>query len=67
MVTQITRDEVQRMLAEGARLVDVLPEAEYAEEHIRGAVNLPLRLLDGETVAGLERDEPLIVYCFDSD
>ena len=67
MVTHIERDEVQRMLAEGAQLVDVLPAAEYAEEHIRGAVSLPLQVLSGETVAGLQRDQPLIVYCFDTD
>ena len=32
--TQIDRDEVQRLLAEGqAQLVEVLPQAEYEDEH----------------------------------
>ena len=38
MVKQIERDEVQRLLAEGAQLLDVLSEREYAEEHLADAV-----------------------------
>ena len=30
---EIGRDEVQRLVAEGAQLVEVLPRAEYEEEH----------------------------------
>ena len=63
MVTDITRDEVQRLLQEGAQLVDVRPDEEYGSEHIVGAVNLPLKTLDGESASRvLERDRPVIVY-----
>jgi hypothetical protein len=32
----VTRADVQRLLAEGAQLVEVLPRAEYDERHIAG-------------------------------
>ena len=58
MPTSIARDEVQRLVAEeGAQIVDVLPPTEYAD-----AVNIPLRMLDRETTAQLDRARPVIVY-----
>ena len=43
MPTPIRRDEVQRLIRdEGAQLVEVLPPPEYEEEHIEGAINIPL-------------------------
>ena len=65
MPTRITRDDVQRLLAEGAQLVEVLPEREYSEEHIPGAMNIPLKKLDRESTAKLDRAQPVIVYCSD--
>ncbi len=63
MPTSIARDEVQRLVAEeGAQIVDVLPPAEYEDAHIAGAVNIPLRMLDRETTARLDRARPVIVY-----
>lgn len=67
MPIQITREDVQRLTAEGAVLIDTLSEGEYAEEHIVGAVNVPLKKLDRETTAHLAKDTPLIVYCYDRD
>jgi len=65
MPTPIDRDGVQRLLAEGAELVEVLPPAEYEEEHLPGAINIPLKTLDAETTRRLERERPVIVYCHD--
>ena len=67
MPLQITREDVQRMIAEGAVLIDTLSETEYAEEQIAGAANIPLKKLDRETTAHLAKDAPLIVYCYDRD
>ncbi len=61
----VGRDEVQTLLKEGAELVEVLPREEYEEEHLPGAINIPLKELDRETTAGLRRDAPVIVYCHD--
>ncbi len=65
VLADIHRDDVRRLVEEGAQLVEVLPAKEYEEEHLPGAVNIPLKLLDGETAARLRRDRPVIVYCHD--
>jgi rhodanese-related sulfurtransferase len=63
--TAIFRDEVRGLLEEGAQLVDVLLREEYEDEHLPGAINLPLKELDREMIARLNRDAPVIVYCHD--
>ena len=65
MPTAIFRDEVRRLVEEGAQLVDVLPREEYEDEHLPGAINIPLKELDRESTARLRRDAPVIVYCHD--
>ncbi len=65
MPSAVFRDEVRRLLEEGAQLVDVLPRDEYEDEHIPKAINIPLKGLDRETTAILKRDAPVIVYCHD--
>ena len=63
MPTDIDRDEVQRLVAEGAQLVEVLPEQEYNEAHLPGAINLPLKKLDADSVKILDLAHPIITYC----
>jgi rhodanese-related sulfurtransferase len=53
-------------VAEGAQLVEVLPANEYAEDHLPGAVNLPLRKLETDARSVLDPSRPVIVYCWDS-
>ena len=65
MLTGIFRDDVRKLLEDGAQLVDVLPREEYEEDHLPGAVNIPLKELNRETATRLRRDAPLIVYCHD--
>ena len=65
MTTIIDRNTVQRLLQRGAQLVDVLPEREYAESHLPGAINLPLKKLDRVAAARPDYDRPVIVYCHD--
>ncbi len=62
MPTSINRDDVQRLMREGAQLVEVLPPPEYENVHLPEAINIPLKSLDRETTAGLDRDRPVIVY-----
>lgn len=66
MPTSIDRATVRRLLDVGAQLVEVLPQAEYDEEHLPGALNIPLRTLTAETAGGLDRGRPVIVYCWDA-
>ena len=63
MPTSITRDEVQRRLRdEQAQLVEVPPPQEYEDEHIEGAINIPLKRLDRDSTGVLDRTRPVIVY-----
>ena len=67
MPTPIDHREVQRLLAEEqAQLVEVLPAAEFADEHLPGAISIPLKQLDRERTQQLDRNRPVIVYCYDS-
>ena len=65
MPTPINRDEVQRLTAERAQLIEVLPAAEYEDEHLPTAINVPLKELDAKTTRQLDRSRPVIVYCYD--
>jgi rhodanese-related sulfurtransferase len=66
MPTEIDRERVQALIREGAQLVEVLPQTEYEDEHLPGAMNIPLKVLDRTTVARLDRRGPVIVYCYDT-
>jgi len=66
MPEEIDREGVRRLMAEGAQVVDVLPADEYAESHLPGAINLPLRRLEAEGRDVLDAGRPVIVYCWDS-
>jgi rhodanese-related sulfurtransferase len=65
MPTTLFRDDVRRMVEEGAQLVEVLPAKEYAEAHLPKAINLPLKILDRQAAQQLQPDRPVIVYCND--
>ena len=67
MPTPIDRDELQRLLRDQqAQLVEVLPPDEYDDEHLPGASNVPLKTLDPATTRRLDRERPVIVYCYDT-
>jgi rhodanese-related sulfurtransferase len=65
MPTDIGRDSVQRLMADGAQLVEVLPAEEYTEAHLPGAINIHLKKLDAQTVQQLDLHRPVITYCHD--
>ncbi|HTM11086.1 MAG TPA: rhodanese-like domain-containing protein [Verrucomicrobiae bacterium] len=61
----IARDEVQRMTAEGAALIEVLPQKEYERVHLPGAVNLPLADLYPFSAPLADKDRRIVLYCYD--
>ncbi|MBI3950952.1 MAG: rhodanese-like domain-containing protein [Acidobacteria bacterium] len=65
MPTVIHKDDVRRLVAGVAVLVDVLPSKDYEEEHLPGAISIALTNLTRETTAQLPLDRPVIVYCAD--
>jgi rhodanese-related sulfurtransferase len=43
----------------------VLPRAESEDEHLPGAINIPLKELEHETTRALNRARPVVAYCYD--
>jgi rhodanese-related sulfurtransferase len=64
--TPIDLQQLDRLLSDDAQLVEVLPEEEYNEGHLPGAISLPLKQLTAERAAALSRERPVVVYCWDS-
>lgn len=65
MVTEIQLDETRELIQQGAQVIEVLPPAEFEEEHLPGAINIPLKSLNEATASRLDRDRPVIAYCWD--
>jgi rhodanese-related sulfurtransferase len=66
MTQEVDRDGVRRLMEQGAQIIDVLPAREYGEDHLPGAVNLPIRKIEAEASRVLDPGRPIVVYCWDS-
>jgi rhodanese-related sulfurtransferase len=66
MAASVDLEELKALIEQGAQLVEVLPRREYEEEHLPGAIGIPLKELDAERVAALDRRRPVVVYCWDA-
>ena len=66
MPKEIYRDEVRRLVSEGAQLVEVLPSPEFEEDHLPSAIHIPLKHIDSRATELLDPKRPVIVYCWDS-
>ena len=66
MAQEVDREAVRRLMERGAQIVDVLPAREYSEDHLPGAINLPIRRIETEASQVLDRRRPVVVYCADS-
>ena len=64
MPKDIGLEDMRRLVDEGAQVVEVLPAREYEEEHLPGAVSIPLKSLD-EATAARHKHRPVVVYCWD--
>jgi rhodanese-related sulfurtransferase len=65
MPKDVGLEEMRRLVEERAQVIEVLPPREYAEEHLPGAVNIPLKSLNEDTAKQLNRHDPVVVYCWD--
>ena len=54
-------DAKEKIINEGAVLVDVRTEDEYNSNHIGGAINIPIDSIS--SAVSLSKDNPIIVYC----
>ena len=59
---EISRDEAQKLVEEGAQLVDVRTEHEWEAGRIAGAKHMPLAEL-AERTGELDKDRPVVLYC----
>ncbi len=66
MFESIVRDRVRQLVEEGAQLVEVLERRQYDLAHLPGAVHLPAWELTRERSDELDRNRPIVVYCFDT-
>ena len=55
-------DDVQSAMDAGALLIDVREAGEYAEGHLPGAINIPLRTV-AQNLDKIPVDQPVLVYC----
>ena len=65
MPTVIDLEGVQRLVEEGAQVVDVMSREEYEDSHLPGAIHISLKELDEASAARLDRDRAVITYCSD--
>jgi rhodanese-related sulfurtransferase len=65
MPKEIDREGVRRMVEGGAQLVEVLAAGEFAEDHLPGAISIPLKRIETEALTTLDVNRPVIVYCWD--
>ncbi|MGE5197382.1 MAG: rhodanese-like domain-containing protein [Deltaproteobacteria bacterium] len=65
MVKQISRDELKDTMSrdEEFMLVDVLSKESYSNEHIKGAISIPLEELERKAPKLLKKSEKIVVYC----
>jgi rhodanese-related sulfurtransferase len=65
-VQELERHRLQDLIANGAQVVEVLGREEFEEDHLPGAINIPLRKIEVEAATKLDKNAPVIVYCWDS-
>ena len=66
MFEAVDREQVRDMAGEGAQLVEVLESRQFRMAHLSGAVHIPAWELTRERASELDRERPVIVYCFDN-
>jgi len=64
-VNRVDIDQIVELQRHGTQLIEVLSRKQYDEQHIPGATSLPLSKFTASEMAKLDRDRPVIVYCWD--
>ncbi len=62
MANEVSIDQLQQSLAEGAFLIDVREDSEYQSGHVPGAKHIPLGSL-GERLNEIPKDQQIWVIC----
>jgi len=59
---EVSREEAQKLVEDGAQLVDVRADHEWEAGRIAGATHLPLAEL-AERTGEIDKDRPVVLYC----
>ena len=62
LITKISMADAKKQVADGAVWIDVRLQTEYEDEHIEGAINLPLNEIR-QLAKDLDKTKTYIVYC----
>lgn len=66
MIKKIDLNQLKELLNSNepnVKLVDVLAESHYEEEHIKGAISLPAGKIEKYAEETFDKDDKIIVYC----
>ena len=56
-------EDIQRLLDEGAKIVDVRTPGEYKRDHVKGSVNIPLANVSQNINKFKNSKQPIILCC----
>jgi rhodanese-related sulfurtransferase len=59
---EVSREEAQKLIDEGAQLIDVRADHEWEVGHIAGATHLPLDELAARA-GEIDKERPVVLYC----
>lgn len=63
-VPSVSKEDVLRLISEkSATVIDILGDESYRKAHIRGAISVPLDVLENEYWKKIPKSEKIIVYC----
>jgi rhodanese-related sulfurtransferase len=67
MFESVGRERVRQLVEEGAQVLEVLEGRQYRLAHLPGAVHIPAWELSRDRAEqALDRNRPVVVYCFDT-
>ena len=64
-MNRIDLNRVVELQNQSAQLVEVLSRKQFDEQHLPGAVSLPLSKFKSSELTKLDKNRPVIVYCWD--
>jgi len=64
-VNRIDLTRFTELQKQGAQVLEVLPRKQFDEQHIPGAMSLPLSQFKTSELAKLDRNRVVVVYCWD--
>lgn len=55
----------EKLNDKSVKIIEVLNQEAYKKEHIKGAINIPLKTIVTEARKRFDKDQEIVVYCSD--